>query len=178
MSQRLPDFVDPWGLADAGKRFRGSIPLRELERLCSALAGCDGDVEFEIAFRRDHQRRALIEGSVRASLSLQCQRCLQTMAHAVDSRFQLAVIEVADEVERIPEHCEPVQVEEGQLSPLALIEDELLLSIPQVPKHDPSICRIDPVLIRDDEADQDGLERESTVNPFAVLATLKSDESN
>lgn len=178
MSPRLPDSVDPWRTADSGQRFAGSIPLKTLDRLCEALAGSEGEAEYELAFHRDQQRRVLIDGRVKALLSLECQRCLGPMSHSVDSAFHLAVIEVADEVERIPEQCEPVQVEDGRISPLALIEDELLLSIPQVPMHDRANCPTDPRLFHRESDGDDEVDDEAAPNPFAVLAALKSDEKN
>lgn len=178
MSPRLPDSVDPWRIADSGKRFAGSIPLDQLKRLCEALTRREGEAEFELAFHRDQQRRVLIDGRVKALLSLECQRCLGPMEHRVDSTFHLAVIEVADEVERIPEHCEPVQAEDGEISPLALIEDELLLSIPQVPMHDRAECPADPGFFRRESVGSDEVDEEAPPNPFAVLAALKSDEKN
>jgi len=173
MSTRLPESVDPWRLADAGTRFEGSIPLRRLERLRGVLADLEGEAAYELAFHRDRERRPLIDGRVRARLALECQRCLGTMSFPVDSSFHLAVIEVPSEAERVPEHCDPVQAEEGRLSPLALIEDELLLSVPQVPMHERSACNVDPASFESgaDGPPEDGAK--ATKGPFAALADLK-----
>ncbi len=173
MSTRLPESVDPWRLADAGTRFEGSIPLRRFERLGGVLADLEGEAAYELAFHRDPERRPLIDGRVRARLSLECQRCLGTMSFPVDSSFHLAVIEVASEAERVPERCDPVQVEEGRLSPLALIEDELLLSVPQVPMHERLVCNVDPAAFeRRPDRPPEG-RAEASKGPFAALADLK-----
>ena len=173
MSTRLPESVDPWRLADTGTRFEGSIPLRRFERLRAVLADVEGEAAYELAFHRDREKRPLIDGRVRARLSLECQRCLGTMSLPVDSSFHLAVIDVPSEAERVPEGCDPVQAEEGQLSPLALIEDELLLSVPQVPMHERSACPVDPASFESgpDGPPEDGIE--TSKSPFAALAELK-----
>ncbi len=135
MSSRLPDFVDPWRLANLGKQLSGAVGLGELSRLAEALVSVEGESLFTLEFYRDEKKRARIKGNVEAELVLECQRCLEPVTLPVDAEVNLAVIEVAAEAELLPDECDPVMVEEGRIQLLDLIEDELLLAIPQVPMH-------------------------------------------
>ncbi len=180
MSSRLPELVDPWRSADQNRSFSGRVELEQLHRLTGALHAVSGEAEFDLVFLRDEQRRPRISGHVRATLSLQCQRCLDELVLPVDAELNLAVIEVAAEAERLPEEVEPVQVEEGMLRLLDIVEDELILAIPQVPMHGPSECDVEraesapepvPADPRHDESDQ-------KENPFSVLAGLRKDSEN
>ena len=180
MSSRLPELVDPWRSAGQNRSFSGRVELGQLHRLTGALHAVSGDAEFDLVFSRDEQRRPRISGFVRATLSLQCQRCLDEMLLPVDVDLNLAVIEVSAEAERLPEDVDPVQVEEGMLRLLDIVEDELILAIPQVPMHSQGECDIEraesapepvPVDSEEDESEQEE-------NPFAVLAGLKTDSEN
>lgn len=177
MSARLPEFVDPWLLAERGRVIAGELDLARFPRLVEVLSDTKGVVQFELDFGKDERNRVRIKGFVRAGLCLECQRCLELVTLPVDSRLDLVVIEVPAEAERIPETCEPVIAEDGRLSVSDLIEEELLLAIPQIPMHDAEDCsmgRFETI-----ENGQKGSRKESnTVNPFAILSSLKPDRKN
>lgn len=178
MSSRLPEFIDPRRLASQGGGFSGTVKLGDLPRLRGALLETTGSAEFRLEFYRDNRGRARIKGQVRADLVLECQRCLEAMVLPVDAELDLAVIQVPEEADRLPESCDPVWVEEDTMRLLDLVEDELLLAIPQVPRHEPDSCGIDGYIPVDEEtADQEQEDEASDKpNPFAVLAGLKSDK--
>ena len=167
MSQHLPDHLDPWRFADLAKRAEGSFLLVELPRLCDCLADPQGEVCFNLEFFRDKRNRACLHGAVEAQLILECQRCLETMLFAVNSKVELAFIEGLDEAESLPEELDPYLVNNGQVELRDLIEDELLLALPQVPMHPQGECVSD---MGEQPDEKPVMERES---PFAVLAELK-----
>ncbi|MEJ1296066.1 MAG: YceD family protein [Candidatus Sedimenticola sp. (ex Thyasira tokunagai)] len=180
MSSRLPDFVDPWRLANLGKQLSGAVGLGELSRLADALVSVEGESLFTLEFYRDEKKRARIKGNVEAELVLECQRCLEPVTLPVDAEVNLAVIEVAAEAELLPDECDPVMVEEGRIQLLDLIEDELLLAIPQVPMHPQGTCPVEMETLFTN-GDFEDVQQESATdeaNPFAVLAGLKPDKQN
>ncbi|MCG8426465.1 MAG: YceD family protein [Chromatiales bacterium] len=176
MSSRLPEFVDPWRLADREGCITDSIRLADLSRVCGALVSDKGMVDFELRFWRDEKRRARIGGHVKAVLMVQCQRCLESLDIDTDRSLDLAVIEVLEESERIPDECDPILAEEGMVRLQDLIEDELLLAIPQVPMHDEGTCSIDfdDSLQQSWDQSEQNSETATEENPFAVLSQLKS----
>ena len=167
MSQHLPDHLDPWRFADLAKRASGSYLLGDLTRLRDCLADPEGEVRFDLAFSRDGQHRACLHGSVEAQLILQCQRCLGTMPFNVESKVSLAFVEGLDEAEALPDDLDPQLVDDGRVVLRDLIEDELLLALPQVAMHPRAECTPGKIERPDDKPVS---ERE---NPFAVLAQLK-----
>jgi uncharacterized protein len=80
-------------------------------------------------------------GAVAATLSfdttvdLLCQRCLEPFAQAIEERVELMLVEPGASSASIPDGYEPVELDDGRLLPARLIEDELIVSIPLVPKH-------------------------------------------
>ncbi len=176
MSSRTPDFLDPWQFADLGKRISGTILLASFPRLSQALADTAGQAEYELKFTRDDKRRACISGVVTATLTLQCQRCLGALAWPVHAEINLIAVEGLEEAERLPETAEPLLLAEARVRVSDLLEDELLLSLPQVPKHGPGECATDnrksDRLATGEEAS------EEAPNPFAKLAELKTTQSS
>ncbi len=178
MSLRLPEFLDPWRLAEQGGGVEGTVPLARMERLGDLLENRQGDVAFDLRFGRDDKRRPRITGRVRASLALTCQRCLGTLDLPVDVEVDLAVIEVQAEAERLPEACDPLLADNGRVRLLDLLEDELLLAVPQVPMHDAATCSMIEHGADRDPAPATGGAAEAEPerpNPFAALAGLRGD---
>jgi len=165
MSQHFPDLLDPRRFADLGKHFAGEIPLTAFSRLGPLLLDCTGDVEFELRFQREGQR-AVIRGRARAEVQLECQRCRGPMAFEVVSEICLAAVEALGEAERLPEPYDPLLLEAPTIKLVELLEDELLLSLPQVPMHALGQCTAA-------QADKRAEAAADEENPFAVLAELK-----
>ncbi len=81
--------------------------------------------------------RLFIEGT----LELTCQRCLGPLAQAVEVDHVLLLARDATELERLdaePE-CDAI-LAEGKLDLLALVEDEVLLSLPLAAMHAEGEC--------------------------------------
>jgi len=172
MSSRLPDFVDPWRMVDQRRVFSGHAAIADLPRLAKVVLGVEGDIELQLEFERDRERRACINGFVKAVLLLECQRCLKPMSVPVESQLNIALVRSTEEAERLPEHYDPLLLDEPRIRLLDIVEEELLLSLPQVSRHETGECC--PDMHR--EAEQTMIEREESserINPFAILAELK-----
>jgi len=167
MSPVLPSLLDPWRAIDSRSVLVGRLPLSSLPRLRDSLVEARGDVRFRLAFSRDEARRAVLCCEVAATLRLRCQRCLEAFDHEVDTNTLLALVLSMDEERHLPEPYDPLPVGNEPIRPGDLIEDELLLALPQIPMHEPTVCARQ---IPDTEVarmQSDG------ANPFAVLAGLE-----
>jgi uncharacterized protein len=111
------------------------MPLARMQRLLPLLASGAGEVRFSAAFEFDQQARATIQIEVHAELSLQCQLSLEPYTESIHRRSTLGVIADIAEEALLPENYEPVLVQHGRLALLDLVEDELLLALPQVPRN-------------------------------------------
>lgn len=161
MSSTWSDLIDPRRAADTGATFAGRVPLAELRRLAPLVVDAAGDAEYSIRFSRDGSRRAVVRGEVRARLILRCQRCLGPMEHEVLATLSLAVVAGLDEADGLPEGDEPLLVTEGRICLGELVEDELLLGLPQIPRHVSESCAKLPVEVAPGPSPQ---------HPFAALA--------
>lgn len=150
--------------------FEGNIPLVELERLGgllhaqSAERGDGVSVRFE--FVRNEFDTPTVVGRLETTLVLECQRCLEPMEVPLALEFRVMVD--ADDSVLQESDQDSIDSDDGYVDLFALVEDELILAIPLVARHEDSKCNEHwPV------ADAVTETRE---NPFAVLAQLKATE--
>lgn len=140
MAAELHLRLAPERLAAARTTLQGRIDAAELsERLAAALCVPDttGTIDYRLAFSSTAQGGVAVDGMLRARLGARCQRCLERMELGLDVPVQLAIPASAD--------AEPEpgreQVEAGARPSLAdLIEEELLLALPIVPRHPEAGC--------------------------------------
>jgi uncharacterized protein len=174
-SERLPVHIDPIRMADTRRLLEGRIALAEMARLGESLQDSAGEVAVSLEFGTDKEGIRFMRGRIRAEVSLECQRCLETMRFPIDSEFALALVRSTVEAEALPSHYEPLLVEGEPLFLRDIIEDELLLALPIVPMHAPDECSINT----SSSIAADGIRKDTGAtekeNPFAVLADLKKD---
>lgn len=158
------------------------LPLARLQRFSEQLAG-DAPrraVTVDLQFGIDEEGRRLLSGTLDTEVPIACQRCLQDMELALHCDLSLLVFDTEAELQDLPGSGvgggeagrEGVVMTEDGLDVVALIEDELLLSLPMIPLHDDPSCS--RVLNELKEGGKEGDEPESRPNPFAVLAALKA----
>ncbi len=115
------------------RRFEFTIPLAGLPRLEGVLAAPSGDVRGVVSFRRS-LGTVVAEIESAAAPVLTCQRCMQALEWPVSSRSQVALIADVAAADRVAEGLETFLVENDRVSVRDLIEEELLLALPLVPK--------------------------------------------
>jgi uncharacterized protein len=100
---------------------------------------------------------------------LVCQRCLQELEHALSAQRSIRWVADEAEAERLDELSEDDVLAlppQGRLDLQALVEDELILSLPLVPRHE--VCPQPLPLPADD------LDDAAPAHPFQALAALKA----
>ena len=106
-----------------------------------------------------------------AEVILQCQRCLLPMTDAVHVDRQFRFVADEDAAAALDDEIEDeVLVLAKSLNLRDLVEDEMLLALPLVPRHD--VC---PEAIPMQFGDVEAVEEKA--NPFASLAILRKDKS-
>lgn len=126
-------------LARLGRTIEGEIELGRLTRLVELLSSPEGTVNATLSFGAGSDGRLELRLTVNATVELVCQRCLEPFRLTLtgEASYLLAEDEVPDAVVRMSdENMELLVLGEDRLNPSRLIEDELLLSLPLVPRHD------------------------------------------
>lgn len=181
MSRDFPDWIDVERAAQAGRRFAGGARIEWMPRVADLLdaPAPDDEIGFEISAALDKSSGAgdivRLDVWVHGSVPMTCQRTLQRYQQPIDSHSSVAVVASEDQLSALPEDLEPKLVPEGRLKLVELVEDELLLALPLVPR-DPDSAPVENAGDRfesaePDENDDGGNKRD---NPFAELARLRT----
>lgn len=146
----------------------GVTPVAEMTRLTKDCADDSGTISWKVQGGTSKQGYPQLTLSVAGTVHLVCQRCLTPFAYEIDSETTLLLgkdDEHADEIEElIDDESIDVIVGSRAMNVADLVEDEALLALPQVPKHD--VCP--------DTALLDAVKSEKK-SPFAGLKDLKSE---
>ena len=129
-----PAAIDGLAFARTAGVLKGQLGLESLPRL--AQSGCSGAVlDFvltgDINERGKPELRLTVDGSVR----LECQRCLGDvdLPLRLEARLELA----SGEAEILADDDDIDRVVAGRdMSVAVLVEDEVILALPMVPKHE------------------------------------------
>jgi uncharacterized protein len=169
--------LDVERFANEEGRLEGHWPLSGMHRLVSACHAEEPPASTElVAFQAAGERRrqgggeshARLQLALETRVKLTCQRCLGPVEAplAVDRWFHFVAGETqAAELDADSE--EDVLAITRSLDLHALAEDELLLALPLVPRHE--VCLQPPLPAASEASDDEA----AAPNPFAVLAGLK-----
>ena len=190
--------IDAFAFARLGKHAQGAIALARLARVADGLPeqplGEAGLVTWSV--QGEEGKAGLLMGQPLLRLHVQarpvviCQRCNAPFAYPVDSEVLLQLVKSEDELDddyAVAGHGDDEDDEDDEgvgrdsaahlpekvvgshhFDLLAQIEDELILSIPYVPKHD--VCPGAQAKASDAPEEEPAVKRPS---PFAVLEQLK-----
>jgi uncharacterized protein len=124
----------------ARQRFAGRVPLARLPRLAAQLADTGGELEVELEAGRDAAGLAWLRGAIRGELRLTCQRGLHPFAWPcrVETRLRLAASE--SEEERAMQDAEAHLLVDDRLPLHDVVEDEILLALPMMPRCEDPDC--------------------------------------
>lgn len=188
MKERIPQRIDHYRYTDKGVILEGVITKEEakkdLPRLHDYIIKSASDISYYLAFSIDEVKNRVVNGHVEAQVMLQCQRCMENYTSALQCDISIAFVHNDFEQKQAENSCYDVfWLEKKELfDPRILIEDELLLAMPQIPMHPESeigsACCIQldyPVEDSSNEQDnivQDNGQKDDN-NPFAVLKKLK-----
>ncbi len=181
MTAFQPRRLDVAAFARQAGRLSGQARLHDYERLARESHSPDADPPVHWSVQGEH--RSAVDGVLRPALhlraqvvlALSCQRCLGLVEVPlqVDRHFIfVADEETAAALDDASEDDVLALTDDFDLQ--ALIEDELLLALPLVPRHES--CP-EPVRLSAEDAGFQAAQAEAP-HPFAALEALKGDKSS
>jgi len=170
-----PRRLDVAAFAALGGELSGEIAAAAMPRLAAAtLPPADGSPRPDVPWRATGERLSLAGAGLQPSLlvsaatdvTLECQRCLGPMHVALHAERRIFFVDGEDAAAALDAETEDdVLALAPALDLPALIEDELLLALPLVPRHDVCSEPLPRAFHDDTDAAED--------HPFAALAALK-----
>lgn len=178
MSKRLfdPRRLDVAAFAESAGELAGQWPLAALPRLAEMACrdpGVGADPTLDWAVRGEKRKLAgasmqpWLHLSAHVRVAVECQRCLQPVLLDVDAKRSFVFVEGETRAAELDaESDDDVLALARELDLRELIEDELLLSLPLIPKHE--LC---PQPLASGSAG--AAQQPESPHPFAALAALR-----
>lgn len=153
-----------------GQVFAAQSPISIFNRALDGLpAQQDQTIDWSVKGRTDNAGQRFLTVHVVGYVVLTCQRCLRDFHYQIDA--ENTVLVVNDELDLDVDIDDPDALERilasAHLNALELVEDELILSLPYVPRHDQCPDLPEALQNQDEEAEDE------KPNPFAVLSQFK-----
>jgi uncharacterized protein len=94
----------------------------------------------DLQAEKDRQGQSWLRGAIRGELRLTCQRGLHPFTWVCDLTPALRLVESEADEKRVMQEAEPYRVEDDRLPLRELVEEEVLLALPIVPRCDDPDC--------------------------------------
>lgn len=161
--KQLPEKIALDKAVHGQRHYQGRIEIQQLSRLTDMLADDSGEVEFSIQFDRAARLLGKARVKVKTELALMCTISAKKFMFPVELDSLIGFIDDLKYEDMLGADMEASWVEEGTINPLEIIEDELILAVPDAPFNEHH---------QDDDIDDANITDEKP-NPFAVLKNLK-----
>jgi uncharacterized protein len=192
-----PHDLDLFEFARSGRQAAGLVRVSQLPRMLNEVPAeaperesaftwqAEGTTQPELQDDGTEGPQPYLRLAIHGAAWLECQRCLAPYKQAFNVDATYRIVNTEAEAEEFPLDEDEVDVIVGSthFDLIDLIEEELLLNLPLVPKHD--VCpEVHESLVsgvageegEGDEAGEDGAEEggePDRPNPFAALEALK-----
>lgn len=169
MAKSLPDSIDIATAVRKSWRLSGSISLSDLGRMPAHLMKQDDrQVRYEMAFEPCEDIIGVAHIKIESEIELICQRSLEHFDFQVKVNRTVGFINRLEDESKLKGGVAPSWVEGETIDPKALIEDEMMLKVPEFPIKPGA--ELESEYLTDHEEHEPA---EETHNPFAVLKDLK-----
>ena len=159
--------VDANLLAARGAFAQRKFDLRELPRVKDAGAS-SGEVSADLRFSEIDAHPG-VQGHLSGTVIMSCQRCCADVNVILDEHFALAIVQSEEAAGLVAEQYDAVIGDPMRLDLRWLVEEQVLLALPLVPRH------ADDVRCLPEAASSDGapaLDEDAAQHPFANLRDL------
>jgi len=169
MLDQLPELIDPVVFSERQSNIKGCLGLQRLERLGTLLFDKTGELKVDLQFYKEG-KVPVIEGRIEGHITLACQSCMEALDWSVDKSVKIGMVQTIEQADRLTDEFEPLMVSDEKMSLPGLVEDEVLISLPDFPRHAHKCLHYEPAV----KLAEPKINEHEPDNPFAVLATLKN----
>jgi uncharacterized protein len=168
MLDQLPELIDPVVFAERRSHIVGHLGLQRLSRLGEFLFNKEGELQVDLQFYKQG-KVPVIEGRIEGHLILTCQSCMQVLAWSVNKTVKIGMVQTIEQADCLEDDLEPLMVADNKMSLPAIIEDEVIIALPDYPRHETECLQYAST----EKLPEPQIEEQEPDNPFSVLAKLK-----
>ena len=171
MSSDTVRYIDTSEFTRLGSGLSGQASLQGFHRFCEGLPeqGAGAVVNWSLKGSRTSGGQSFIQVALQGAPVLQCQRCMEPFVYPIDVVNRVEIVANESDLDDEDDDEEAVErmVGSRRFDVMSFIEDELILAVPYVPRHE--VCPNGPTLGQADPVP----EQNTRPSPFSVLAQLK-----
>ena len=165
----IPDTIKLFSFAKKGLNLSHTYQVKDFPRMKKLLGNIDDEVKVELSFYIENNSIPCIEGVVKLSAVVDCQRCLNDVELHLSPRFKLGFLKNEQQGEALDSSFETILNADEAFSTIEFITDEVLISIPMSPMHSHK-CQ--------SYQDKERIDKQKQHNPFAILKHTKTQYKN
>lgn len=165
----IPKTIDPYQFARSRSILDGTLPLAETQELKRWQNVSGASIIYaHLEGYSDREHRPHLKGSVKTELELECQRCLQPLHWQANIQFDYLLIHSEAQENEENSESETLLCPEDELDLVWFVEEEVLLAMPMIAKHEQ--CELPNTLTQIRE------ENQATHRPFANLKDMMNNK--
>jgi uncharacterized protein len=168
MLDQLPELIDPVVFAERTSHLVGSVKFQRMNRLSELLFDKEGEIKVDFHFYKEG-KVPTIEGHIEGHLNLICQTCLQSISWNIRKAIKIGMVQSIEQADRLDDSLDPMVVTKGKISLPCIVEDEVMIALPDYPRHTESCMQYTNI-----EFVEPTIKANAADNPFSVLAKLKN----
>lgn len=121
------------------EQFTGKLPLKFLKRLAPMLNETDGELSVDLGLS-SNVAGGWLKGTISGQLELTCQRGLHPFSWEFEVQTELLLVDSETEEDQAMADSDPYLVQDGRLPLQDIVEDEVLLALPMMPRCQDPDC--------------------------------------
>ena len=157
--------LDVEELASRRAVLAGHADPLSMPRLLEVASTTPSAIRYRIEFVQDSSRRPMMVGHAEGTLPLLCQRCLERLEWSFGTTFESLLV---DSEQEEAGGLDALVCSGGRIELERLIEDEVLLALPNAPVHPHGACEAPPIRTTGERP------RPRHDGPFSALRVLRS----
>jgi uncharacterized protein len=155
-------YIDNLKFAKSGQSISGELDLSLVARI-QEIEEYSGVIKFELSGAVDSLNRPTLKLNIHGIITTLCQNCLQPMDIQLDNSSDITIFFTEEQLDKalfsedVDHGAEDGVLVEQEFDVMNLVEDEVIVSLPYVSKHDACV----------------GLSyHDDSTNPFGVLKKI------
>lgn len=136
--------IDGLDFARKSSEIRDTIAVFDFSRLKDQLFSPEGEVHYTLTGARSPEGQPQLELQLSGKFNLVCQRCLGPLAYELDATAVFLLVPDEDRLPAPEDERDDIEyiVADAPIDVAALVEDEVLLSLPLAPAHEDVNCNV------------------------------------
>lgn len=131
----LPNKLFVRKACSASAVYDATVPVASIEDLGENTSLVD-DIKVLLRFGHDEHGKYQLEVKADVLVKMQCQRCLEFFERSIPIDSTLRIVASEEESERLDSDVDFLIAEDGEMSSLDMLREEILLALPLVPMHE------------------------------------------